>query len=148
MSIRPATPEDSVKIAQLLRAFYDQSGGIYGIPYDHASTIRTVLDVIVRGVCLVGHSSCAGAIIAPFPYNVSARVAQVAFWYFVDRKEICIFDQLYEACKQAGATHINATALPPKQTGKRFYQVRGMELAEFQYLGPLTKLPCKSDDQG
>ncbi len=148
LSFRTATAEDSIFIAQLLRRFYNEAGKAYGISYDHASCIHTVLDVIVRGICLVGSASCAGALIMPFPFNFSARIAQVIFWKFEKNRELAIFDQLFDACKKSGATHISATALPPRQTGKRFYQCRGMHLAEFEYIGSIAELPLQNAKAG
>jgi len=145
MSIRTANGDDVIIIAQMLRRFYS-SHSPYGIRYDHASCLQTVLDTIARGVCLVGQKSCAGALLCPFPYNHEAIVAQVVFWYIEHRREISIFDVLVCRCREAGATHINVATVAPKHVGKRFYEVRGLKLAEAQYMGPLD-LACKRGEK-
>lgn len=131
----------------MLRRFYQRSGSVYGIPYDHASSLATVLDCIVRGICLVGDKSCAGALMLPFPYNRSRTVAQVVFWYFENKREIAIFDALLRDCRQAGADFVDAAALPPHMTGKRFYGVRGMAPVEMHFLGSLEN-HCKTPPKG
>lgn len=141
-TIRRAQPDDVVRIAQMLRRFYATHGKVYDIPYDHGSCMETVLKCIDEGVTFTGSGSCAGALIIPFPFNHKARVATVVFWYAENRRELYIFDLLLAACREAGATHINASTLSPHHTGKRFYAVRGMALAEHQYIGGTT---VKSD---
>jgi len=137
---RRATLEDTLTIGHMLKRFYAKCGhAAYGIPYDHYSALNTITLVIHRGVCIIGHASCAGALLDPFPFNSRALIAQVVFWYFEKPREICVFDQLYVECQKTGATHINAAALAPKQTGKRFYVARGMKLAECHYLGGYGK---------
>jgi hypothetical protein len=123
----------------MLRRFYGTHGGIYGIPYDHGSCLSTILKTIQDGICLVGRNSCAGALLLPFPFNSNAIVAHIPFWYVEKGRQIAIFDVLLRECKRAGAKFVNVAALAPKGTGKRFYAVRGLKLAEFQYIGPVEK---------
>jgi hypothetical protein len=137
MNIRRAVPEDVIQIGQMLRRFYTQHGEVYSIKYDHASCLSSVLETIMRGICLIGPKSCAGALILPFPYNREALVAQVLFWYVERGREIAIFDVLMANCRREGATHVNVATVAPKHVGKRFYAVRGLKLAEAQYLGPV-----------
>ena len=139
--IRLAVPDDVIRIGQMLRRFYVAHGEVYGIKYDHASCLSSVLETIIRGVCLIGPKSCAGALVLPFPFNREALVAQVLFWYVEGGREIAIFDVLLAHCRQAGATHVNVATVAPKHVGKRFYAVRGLKLVEAQYLGP-TDLAC------
>lgn len=139
--IRSAFAEDAITVGHMLRRFYREHGDVYGIKYDHASCLMSVLETITRGICLIGPKSCAGALILPFPFNRGAMVAQVLFWYIEGRKEIGIFDILAKQCREAGATHINVATVAPRHVGKHFYAVRGLKLVEAQYLGPLD-LAC------
>ena len=124
----------------MLRRFYLAHGEVYAIKYDHASCLSSVLETIMRGVSLVGPKSCAGALILPFPFNREALVANVLYWY-VEGREIAIFDALLAHCREAGATHVNVATVAPRHVGKRFYAVRGLKLVEAQYLGP-ADLAC------
>ena len=89
---RRADIQDVVFIARLLREFYSRVGHIYRIPFNYESTLSTVDEVVRRGVCLVGPTSCAGATISAFPWNNEAEIACVVFWYFQDKHEIKIFE--------------------------------------------------------
>lgn len=132
-----ANLSDASFIYRLLREFYAKQGGIYRIPMDTESAAETVGDVITRGICLVGPSSCAGALFAPFPFNKEAVIAQVIFWYFQKHQEIKIFEALLTACKVAGATHINAASHFPENTiGKRYLKL-GLQAIEKQYMSAL-----------
>lgn len=119
---RRATPTDSRHIYSLLRRFYAKQGHVYaGIPMDFASTARTIEEVILNGVCLVGKRSCAGAILVPFFYNHDAIIANNVFWYFESPREIRILEALMEACKEAGATHFMAQShFPHNRIGRRY----------------------------
>lgn len=131
---RPARPDDLPFILELLRSFYGKAGGIYdGIPFHGPSAILTIGDVMARGVCLVGPSSCAGAVIGLFPWNHKARIARVVFWYFKSARGLAILDALAAACKAAGATHINTASQFPKNTIGRFYLRNGFTACETQF---------------
>ena len=121
-AFRQAEASDISFILGLLREFYRKAGSVYGIPFDGPSTIITIGEVMRKGVCLVGPTSCAGALVLPFPYSYKARVANVVFWYFKSSREIKIFDELMAACKTAGATHIIAASHPPHHTIAKLYQ--------------------------
>lgn len=97
----------------------------------------TIQDIIDRGILLVGDTSCAGAIISAFPFNNQASIAWVVFWYFRNKREIGIFKELIEQCRQAGATHINTSSHFPNNTVGRFYHKCGLASCEIQYLAPL-----------
>lgn len=134
---RLATLHDVVPIARLLREFYHREGDIYGISYDHESTVATVDEVVNHGICLVGPTSCAGALIRPFPYNHQAHIALIPFWYFRNRREIGIFQVLLKACVAAGATHINVASHYPHNIIGRFYRKCGIQPVEVQYLAAI-----------
>lgn len=137
MSFRSATPDDAELILTLLFEFHQKSGGIYGVAFDPASEIYRIARVMRDGVCLVGPSSCAGALIEPFPSNHQARVAQVHFWYFRKAREIRIFEALMEACRAAGATHIASYAQADRPTIARWYKKFGLQPAEICFMGKL-----------
>lgn len=107
---RPAVFSDAPFIVDLLAEFYAKQGHIYGIPFDQRSTVRLVIRVLKQGICLVGKSSVAGAMLVPFPYNDRFKVAHVSFWYFRSAREIRIFERLMALCREAGATHLKATS--------------------------------------
>jgi len=136
---RLATASDIPFILELLREFYRKAGAVVfaGIPFDGPSTILTIADVLARGLCLVGPSSCAGAMFYPFAYNHNARIAFVQFWYFKNAREIAIFEALCGACKAAGATHIWAASLAPKHAISRWYQKKGLSECESEHIGQL-----------
>lgn len=121
---RPANFSDIPFICDMLEEFYAKQGHVYGIPFDRASTCRTVRRVLASGVCLVGPRSVAGAMIRPSHYNEAALVAMVTFWYFTRAREIKILLALRDACRTAGATHLCAISHPPDHRIARFYKKR------------------------
>lgn len=144
---RPATLHDGLFIGRLLKEFYAEKGvSAYGIPYDHASTLRTVQGVIQHGICLVGPSSCAGALLIPFPYNGDVIIAHVAFWYFKNAREMEIFELLMQHCAAAGASHINAASHYPENRIGRHYDKFGLNASESTWLGriDLAKAAAKT----
>lgn len=126
-------------IASLLREFYTKAGGPYQIRFDYPSALEFVQGVIAKGYCLVGPTSCAGAVFVPFPFNRQAVLARVEFWYFKRPREITIFDTLREACRWLGATHIGAASHYPENTVGRVYDRRNMLPIESYHMGELTK---------
>jgi len=137
MIFREAGVDDVPHVELLLAEFYAKQGGVYGIPIDEQSTIQTIVSTASNGILLVGPTSCAGAIICPFPFNRQARVAQVIFWYFQLHREIRIFDELLIRCRAMGATHVNATSHPPHNRIARYYQRHGLKQVETQLIGRL-----------
>ncbi|MFA6239969.1 MAG: hypothetical protein WC655_03525 [Candidatus Hydrogenedentales bacterium] len=132
---RLAVPGDIPFILELLREFYRRAGAVYaGIPFDGPSTILTVAGVLAGGLCLVGPSSCAGANFVAFPYNHTALVAHVQFWYFKNAREIAIFEALCDACKVAGATHIWASSHAPGHTIAKWYRRKGLSECESEHI--------------
>jgi hypothetical protein len=134
---RQATANDVAFILELLREFYRKAGAIYGIPFDGPSTIQTIAQVIARGVCLVGPSSCAGATLAPFIFNHSKVLAETTFWCFRKPSEILIFEALMAQCKAAGATHIGVASLFPNNAIGRYYARLGFTFCEKRALSEL-----------
>lgn len=136
---RRAVPADIPVLLELLREFYRRADGerIYGIGFDGCSTILTISNVLARGLCLIGPTSCAGAIFWPFPWNHMALVAHVQFWYFKRAREIAIFEALADACKAAGATHIWASSHAPKHTVARWYARKGLSECESEHIRQL-----------
>jgi hypothetical protein len=134
---RHAEASDIAFISRLLREFYQKQCDIYQIPFDYPSTVLTVGRSMIHGVCLVGPSSCAGAILGPFPFNHHAIVAMVPFWYFRRPKEIEILAVLISECRAMGATHINVASHFPKNTISRYYSKRGIIPCETQHLGKI-----------
>ena len=134
---RLANLNDVTFIARLIREFYNKTGGVYGIPYDHESMLITIDETIRTGICLVGPNSCAGAYINLFPSNCEYAVASVKFWYFRTPREISIFKALCEEAKRRGATNIDASSHFPNHTIGRYYERFGMKPAETVYLGSL-----------
>lgn len=134
---RPAQSSDVLFMLNLIRDGYKKHCSIYGIKFDGASAMFTIANVMARGVCLVGSSSCAGAVIAPFQYNHKAIIAQVMFWNFKAPREIEIFDALSDACKEAGATHINAASHFPNNTISRYYAKKMLINCEVQSMKQL-----------
>lgn len=139
---RPATFNDAVFIARLLREFYSKAGRSYGIAYDHETTLLVVEDVIRRGVCIVGPTSCAGAMIEPFVNNCNHTLAVVRFWYFQRPREITIFEELMRVCRAFGATEITGASHPPDHVIGRYYHKLGMSEAETVYIGKMENC-CK-----
>ena len=129
-SFRPAKLSDAGFVLGLVRDFYRKSGGIYGIPFDSASTFQTINTTIVQGVCLVGPSSTAGAIFNFSPFNHSAVVAQVLFWFFKSAREIRILDEMKRACANAGATHLCCASHFPENRIGRHYERLSMKPIE------------------
>lgn len=138
MNFRHATADDVPFILNLLREFYRKTGvTAYGIKFDGESAVATICEVLARGVCIVGPTSCAGAVFQPFPWNYRARVAQVVFWYFKSSREIRIFDALMDECRNVGATHINAASHFPKNAINRWYSKYGLKVSEIQSIARL-----------
>ena len=130
---RPAVSSDIPFILDLVREFYARDGGIYGVEFDDASARKVIEAIISKGICIVGPTSVAGAIISPFPWNHCEKVAQVMVWYFRRPAEIVIFEELKRAVKVAGATHINASAVLPRHSIERFYAKNGLHPAEIRF---------------
>ncbi len=137
---RRAVPGDIPFILELLREFYRRADGerLYGIGFDGPSTILTIADVLAHGLCLVGPSSCAGANFLHFPWNHTALVAHVQFWYFKNAREIAIFEALADACKAAGATHIWASSHAPSHTISKWYARKGLSECESEHIRELN----------
>lgn len=134
---RRATSHDVALIHRQLKQFYAKQGHVYaGIPFDTESAVDTIMQCILAGICLVGPTSCAGAVLTPFPYNRQAIVANVVFWYSTNH-EIEIFKVLGLICKAAGATHISATSHPPEHRIARYYKRLGLTPAEQHSMCPL-----------
>lgn len=144
---RRASCDDIIFIARLLREFYRKAGEVYGIPYDHESTLQFAEYCVTNQVTIVGPSSCAAAVLCPFPSNKDAVIAQVLFWYFHRPREVTIFEALARECQDAGATHINASSHYPDNKAAGFYVRAGMGLAEIQCVGPINKV-LQSLDRG
>lgn len=142
---RLAKLSDSARITRMLRAFYDKSGKIFGIPWDHVSAMETVWKAMEQGACIVGDHSCAGAIVGQFPYNHSVKIAHVVFWYFTKPREIRIFEALARACHDLGCTHINPSSLWPANTIGRYYERHGLKAAETQWLGEISCMLGRKD---
>lgn len=139
-SFRKAEFGDVIFIARLLREFYQKQGDVYGIAWNHADAIGMIDDVVRRGVCIIGDTSCGGALLTPFPYNSKALIANVAFWYFVKPREIKIFEALIGCCLIAGATHVNPSSHFPDNRIGRFYRKMGIQPTETQYLAPIEQV--------
>lgn len=135
---RRATPQDVRHVYSLLRRFYAKQGHIYSeIPFDFDSAARTIETVILRGVCLVGTKSCAGALLLPFQWNNTAIVANVLFWYFESPGQIRILEALMAACKEAGATHFVAVSHFPENRIGRRYEKLLLTACEESFIGKL-----------
>ena len=131
---RHAEVSDIPFIVDLLREFYRKQGKIYGIPFDAPSCIYTVTEILSRGICLVGPSSVAAAMIVPGQFNHSVRFAHVPFWYFRSPREIRILDALIEVCRKAGATHLNVASHYPENRIGRYYEKKGLHPVESLFL--------------
>jgi len=84
---------------------------------------------------MIGTSSCAGALIVPFPFNFNIQVAQVFFWFCEDKREVGVFDALLKECAKRGASMVNVATLAPDHTGKKFHARRGLALVEAHHFG-------------
>jgi hypothetical protein len=144
---RLATLKDTLFIAGLLRRFYKRDGQIYNLPYDHESCVQSVENTINRGVVIVGPSSCAGALIAPFEFNFRFLIAQIFFWFFENPRECVIFDALCRECAKRGASMVNAASVGPKHGAKKFYARRGLVFSEAHHLGINPEFACVLTDK-
>lgn len=142
---RHATFDDIPRVTMLLEEFYARHEYRYGVRFNSSSAVVTVERMIRHGVCLVGPSSCAGAMIADFPYNFEAKVANVMFWYFRRPREIKIFEALLAACRRAGAMYISASSHAPSHAIGRLYQRWGMQPVEGLHMGPLINVAIKPE---
>ena len=134
---RPAQSSDVLRMLNLIRDAYTKNCSIYDVKFDGQSTMLTIASVMSRGLCLVGPSSCAGAIITPFPYNHNALVATVMFWCFKSSREITIFEELLKQCRESGATHISASSHFPSNILLKHYSKFSLQPAETQVIGML-----------
>lgn len=124
----------------MLRRFYEKSGDIFHIPWDHESTLETISDAIQKGACLIGDNSCAAAFFFTFPFNRNVKIAYVVFWYFTKAREMAIFEELAKACRDAGCTHFNPSSLWPMNTIGKHYERYGLKPTETQYLGEIERV--------
>jgi len=138
---RPAAFDDIPFITNLLAEFYAKQGtASYGIPFDAQSTLLTVERVVRHGICLVGPTSCAGAMLMPFPYNHNVVTAHVMFWYFKRAREIKIFETLIACCLKARATHVSASSHSPRHIIGRLYEKWELRPVEGLHMGPLINV--------
>lgn len=142
-----ATFDDVPEIARLSRKFYGERCGIYGIPYDHASTLALIDRVVRHGICLVGRACAAGAYLEKFPPNQAFVVATIHFWHFQGHRGLRIFHALAEECRTAGATHLMAASQFPTNTISRFYCDHGLHPAETMHIG-LIENCCNATRKG
>lgn len=146
-SFRSATPDDVFHIARLVKRFYSRFGHHIGIPYDHESSIQLILGALSMGCpMVVGEHSCAAASINSFPFNKSARVATVLFWYFEKPREIGIFDFLALQCIRSGATHINAASTASAPAVRKIYEERGLVRIEDNFIGAINWCLPKTEE--
>lgn len=132
---RHATYADIPFVLDLLEEFYTKAGGIYDIPFDRLSTLKTVRKTIDEGIVLVGRHSCAGATVAPFLYNHDYVVGSVLFWYF--HREITILEALRDECKKRGANRFAAASLFPDNLIARYYHRLGLKPVEIASICPI-----------
>lgn len=137
---RRAEFTDGIFLANCLRQFYREHEQLHHIPYNHESCLEAVSDILRRGLCVVGPASCAGAYLVSWPFNKSALIAQVFFWWFGARRELGVFDALVNLCRDNGATHVNVASLAPAFAGASFYRKRGLKVIERHFLGQLKSL--------
>lgn len=134
-SFRTSTLADIPFITGLLCEFYAKAGGIYRIPFCEMSARLWVQAVMERGVCLVGPSSCAGALLIPFQLNNQVTAAYVEFWCFRQAREIGIFDALKQACCDAGAQRLFVSAQVQTPAIRRYYLKKGLQQCAAQFSG-------------
>lgn len=139
---RVAELSDTLFVARLTREFYEKVGGIYRIPGDYESFVVMADAVIRNGICIVGPTSCAGALMARFPGNQHELVANVLFFYFQQKREITIFYAFLEALRAAGATHIDAASHFPENTIGKFYKKLGLVPTETHWMASID-ICCK-----
>jgi len=129
MTFRRAQLGDVERVAQMLGRFYAKIGiAAYQVPFDYPSAVETVKDTVLRGICLVGPRSCAGAFAHQFPFNKSVKFAYVQFWCFERAREIMIFEALMDECERGGAVRVIAASHPPNhRIGKYYRKLAGRE---------------------
>lgn len=139
MIFRRAVLSDAPFVARLVREFYvGQDYNItYGIEFDYESTLATVTAIIERGVCILGPHSCAGAYVAPFPFNHTQRVAYVQFWFFNRKGEAAIFKKFLQAL-ESEVHHVWAVSHPPHHRVGRLYRKLGFRQVEGVWSKRLT----------
>lgn len=137
---RPARPDDLDAILDLLVDMNRKIGAVYGIPADAESTIKTVLHIIHRGVCLVGNHACAGGFIYPYPWNEQAKVGLLLFWNYTRPSGVHVFGAMAERFRELGATHLNCASHFPDNRLARWYARFGLRAAEIQHISPLATM--------
>lgn len=137
---RRANFEDVPEIARRLRKLWGKIEPAYhGIKWDHPSALLTIDHAIRIGICLVGPTSCAGAVISPFLWNHNEMVADIMFWSFERSHEVTILNEISAICTAAGATHIKANTHWPDNRIGRFYMGKGFGPSETSWLLPSDK---------
>ena len=137
MNFREASVSDIPFIVGLLRDFDRKLGPVYGSRLDDASAVQTLARIIISGICIVGPTSVAGAVLQPWMWNRSVVFAEVAFWTFKNAREILIFDELLRRCKEAGATHVAVQSHFPHHRIARFYAKRQLTPCETSHIKAL-----------
>lgn len=134
---RLAKLSDAPFIYRLIKEKASRFEDLYGASLDASAIADTIADVMQRGILIVGPASCAAARFGPLPFNHQVVVANILFWYFKTPREIQIFDEICNVCKNLGATHVNASSHFPDNRLIRFYEKRGLVPIETQTLGRL-----------
>lgn len=135
-------------MAGLMRRFASNHGKVYGVPFDYPSAVLWIERVLKIGLCLVGPSSCAGAVLCPFSWNQKVVKANVEFWYFVSAREITILDSLLVDCWAHGATHAGVSSHHPANTIGRRYEGSGLLAVETYHIGPIGKSVAMASERG
>lgn len=137
---RPARLDDADLVIDLVADLNRKVGLIYGIRVDVESSIKTIMHVIERGVCVVGQESCAGGFIHPYPWNHEAKVGTILFWNYRKPSGIHVFTAICEKFKSLGATHVSCSSHFPENRAVKFYTRFELIPSEIQFIANLTSM--------
>lgn len=124
---RRAILDDVPRIVEQLERFYGKTKA-YEIPFHEDSAILSVINVVKRGICLVGSKSVAGAMIQAWPFNFGFQISEVVFWFFESPRQITILEALAKECYAAGADYIVATQHPGGAIGRHYRKLNFLEV--------------------
>lgn len=108
--IRPAQPDDMVRLVEMGRAFNEEAGYAETVPFDPLSFGHTLAALAVAGLLVVAERDgnvigMAAADVAPSICNHSIRLGREAFWYVEPDHRKGVGKQLLNALECAARNH-------------------------------------------
>lgn len=145
MRIRKAVLSDLTSLIYLFSDFYDESISFYGIPLDHKTVAKTIINYIRNHVVFVLEKDdeeivgFIGGVTATYPVNENVKIFIESGWFVKEdyrKHSIELLSELENYCKEIGIEHIiiGNTDTGKTEQFKRFYERKGYKLFEQHFI--------------